>query len=145
MTDTLSPSARSAQMALVRSSGTGIESALLEIVRKALGRKTRIERHVSGLPGSPDVVIPSLRVAIFVHGCFWHKCPIHARLPKSRREFWAAKFDANVKRDRSVNRALRAKGWAVWVLWEHDLTKKTVDRTTSMLRRRFEKRRATAA
>lgn len=74
------------------------------------------------LPGRPDLVFPKLRLAVFVHGCFWHDCPT-CRLPKPKAnaEFWAAKMVANVERDARATRELRSSGWDVAVIWEHDL------------------------
>jgi DNA mismatch endonuclease, patch repair protein len=110
-------SARSAQMALVRSRDTKPEMR----VRKALHRAgLRYRLHDRRLPGTPDLVFPSRRVALFVHGCFWHRhpgCPA-TRLPKSRLEFWQPKLEGNVARDRRQRRELKALGWAVIVVWE---------------------------
>jgi DNA mismatch endonuclease (patch repair protein) len=93
--------------------------------------------NVRGLPGSPDVVVPRIRLAVFADGCFFHMCPIHGRLPKSRVDFWRRKLEGNVRRDRSTRRALRALGWTVWSIWEHDLKDGSVARTSRLLRRRM--------
>lgn len=85
------------------------------------------------------MVVSRYRVAIFVHGCFWHRCPQHGRTPKSRLDFWVPKLDANVRRDRAAARALRAQGWAVWTIWEHDLTQRRFERTVRLLERRFDR------
>lgn len=109
--------ARSAQMALVRSRDTKPEMR----VRRALhAAGLRYRLHDRRLPGSPDLVFPSRGVALFVHGCFWHR---HAgcaatRLPKSRLEFWEPKLTANVARDERQREALQALGWTVLVIWE---------------------------
>jgi DNA mismatch endonuclease (patch repair protein) len=89
----------------------------------ALGLRFRL--HASGLPGSPDLVFPRYRAAVFVHGCFWHR---HAgcrftTVPKRNAAFWSQKFDANVARDASVRSALLALGWRVAVVWECGLEK----------------------
>ena len=84
----------------------------------ALGLRFRLHRR--DLPGSPDIVVPKHHVALFVHGCFWHRhlgCP-KTSVPKSRQEFWQAKFDRNVARDREVEGALIRLGWRVETLWE---------------------------
>lgn len=109
--------ARSAQMALVRSRDTKPEMR----VRKALhatGLRYRLHDH--RLPGVPDLVFPSRRIALFVHGCFWHRHPGCAatRLPKTRQEFWKSKLTGNVARDRRQQKALKALGWAVLIIWE---------------------------
>ncbi|MEO8360754.1 MAG: very short patch repair endonuclease [Vicinamibacteria bacterium] len=117
MADTLDPRERSERMALVRGSDTKPEL----VVRRALKGLVRSFRlRPSNLPGRPDIVLPSLRRAIFVHGCFWHR---HAncartRTPKSRVPFWSAKFESNVRRDRRKNAQLRLLGWNVSVIWE---------------------------
>jgi DNA mismatch endonuclease, patch repair protein len=75
-----------------------------------------------GLPGRPDVVFPGARLAVFVHGCFWHRCPACAvPEPKTNADFWRAKFEANARRDASVAALLRGMGWTVRVVWEHEL------------------------
>jgi DNA mismatch endonuclease (patch repair protein) len=79
-------------------------------------------RRGERLPGRPDVVFPRLRLAVFVHGCYWHRCPTcNLALPKANREFWRAKFAANVSRDRRVANALARTGWDVMVIWEHEI------------------------
>ena len=91
------------------------------LVRKMLfAQGFRYRLHVRTLPGSPDIVMASRCIAIFVHGCFWHQhvgCKF-ARLPTSRAEFWAAKLAANVARDQRAVRELLDKGWRVLVVWE---------------------------
>ena len=91
------------------------------MVRKAahsLGYRYRLHRR--DLPGSPDLVFPGKKKVIFVHGCFWHrhKACRKATTPRTRRDFWQAKFDANVARDARNVRKLKALGWGVLVLWE---------------------------
>lgn len=90
-------------------------------VRRALHRMgLRFRLHVGDLPGTPDIVFRRSRVALFVHGCFWHRhpnCP-KASTPSTRTEFWKAKFAANVARDRRSSDALIAEGWHVQILWE---------------------------
>ena len=80
----------------------------------------RFRLHRKDLPGKPDVVLVSRKVAIFVHGCFWHRhagCS-KASVPKSNIEFWRAKFERNVKRDLDQERLLRDRGWRVLTIWE---------------------------
>ena len=72
----------------------------------------------------PDFVFSKLKVALFVDGCFWHGCPKHATWPATRAAFWLAKITGNKARDRKVNRLLRAKGWRVARVWEHELKRK---------------------
>ncbi len=77
---------------------------------------------VPDLPGRPDVSFPRRRLAVFVNGCFWHRCPTCGPpTPRTRRAFWEAKFRRNVERDAGNAEALRAAGWDVLVIWEHDV------------------------
>jgi DNA mismatch endonuclease (patch repair protein) len=91
----------------------GMRSAECGIQR---GRKLKLSIGVR-----PDFVFPQERVAVFVDGCFWHGCPKHCRLPAGNRAFWRKKFERNRARDRLVNRRLRASGWRVIRIWEHQL------------------------
>jgi DNA mismatch endonuclease (patch repair protein) len=94
------------------------------IVRKYLhARGFRYRLHARNLPGSPDIVLPKYRVAILVHGCFWHRhvgCK-YATTPANNAERWKLKFDANTERDARKERALHAAGWQVIVVWECEL------------------------
>lgn len=79
-------------------------------------------RRGERLPGRPDVVFPAVRLAVFVHGCYWHRCPTCAPRPvKANAEFWNAKFEVNVARDLAVGVTLREAGWDVTVVWEHEI------------------------
>lgn len=70
----------------------------------------------------PDIVFPRVRVAVFVDGCFWHRCPRHGVKPHHNSAYWQAKLDRNVERDRLVTCALQAEGWNVLRIWEHTPT-----------------------
>ncbi len=85
----------------------------------------------------PDFVFPKLRLAVFVDGCFWHGCPRHATKPRHNAAFWRRKLAANRTRDRRVNRTLRAAGWRVLRIWEHELAKRNERRLAARLRRCF--------
>ncbi|VVE01324.1 very short patch repair endonuclease [Pandoraea nosoerga] len=94
------------------------------IVRSLLHRLGyRFRLHRKDLPGTPDVVFPSRRVALFVHGCFWHGhgCRI-GQLPKSRLDYWQPKIATNRDRDARKEAALEATGWRVAVVWQCELT-----------------------
>jgi DNA mismatch endonuclease (patch repair protein) len=65
-------------------------------------------------------VFPRARVAVFVDGCFWHRCPAHGISPATHAGYWSAKLDRNVERDAETNAALRDRGWAVVRIWEHE-------------------------
>lgn len=119
MADIISPEHRSALMSRIRAKNTGIE---LEVRRglHALGLRYRLGG--AGLPGKPDIVLPKHRMAVFVHGCFWHGHSCHLfRLPKTRPEFWKAKLNANVERDRRREAQLVTMGWRVGTIWECQL------------------------
>lgn len=120
--DTLSPSARSKRMSLVRCKDTQPEMLVRCLVHR-LGFRFRL--HVRSLPGSPDIVLAKYRKVIFVHGCFWHRHSASTctkgRLPKSRQDFWELKLNGNRKRDRKNQRALRRDGWRVLTIWECQL------------------------
>jgi DNA mismatch endonuclease (patch repair protein) len=135
VTDVFSKRKRSKIMSRIRSSGTKPEVAFRKLVRELSGRRLRL--NVPSLPGSPDVVVYSLRLALFIDGCFWHCCPLHGSKPKSNVAFWKDKLRKNVLRDRRTRRELRCLGWTVWVLWEHDLRPRAVVRTRRNLRKRF--------
>jgi DNA mismatch endonuclease (patch repair protein) len=115
--DTLTPLERSARMALVRSRDTKPEMRVRRLVH-SLGYRYRLHRR--DLPGTPDLVFPARRKAIFVHGCFWHRhdCAMGDRLPKSRVRFWSAKIAENIQRDRRNLTKLRRLGWKALIVWE---------------------------
>ena len=120
MTDTLSPRERSERMSRVRSTDTKPEMRVRRLVH-GLGYRYRL--HVRERPGTPDLVFPSRRAVIFVHGCFWHRhenCAL-ARLPKSRLDFWRKKLESNTTRDAAQQERLRELGWRVLVVWECQL------------------------
>jgi len=91
------------------------------IVRSLLHRRGyRFRIHKKDLPGKPDIVLPKYKTVIFVHGCFWHRhegCK-YAYKPKSRVDFWNAKFDETVIRDKRNRKQLKATGWNVEIIWE---------------------------
>lgn len=115
--DRLSPARRSWLMSRVRSKNTSPE---MRVRRAAHRRGLRFRLHRRDLPGSPDLVFPKYRLAVFVHGCFWHRHPgcRKASQPKSRSEYWREKFEANVARDSRVQAELGASGWLVVTIWE---------------------------
>ena len=124
MTDKLSPSRRSANLAAIRSANTQPELIVRRLVH-ALGYRYRL--HVCDLPGKPDLVFRPRRKVIFVHGCFWHLHPdascLDSRKPKSNTGYWHAKLTRNVARDRQHLAALRSDGWRVLVIWECETRK----------------------
>ncbi len=120
MTDVYPPEKRSAVMRQVKGRDTSPEI----VVRKALTRLgARYRLHRADLPGKPDIVLPGRRLALFVHGCFWHghDCARGARVPKQNRDYWVAKVGRNVARDARTREALAAAGWRVETIWECEL------------------------
>lgn len=115
--DRVSQETRSAVMSKVRSRNTKPEMLVRSLLH-GLGFRFRL--HRKDLPGKPDIVFPSRRAAIFVHGCFWHQhsgCS-KATIPETRKEFWKGKLQRNVERDAENVTALRSCGWHVLILWE---------------------------
>lgn len=127
MTDTVNKETRSRIMARVRNKDTIPELRL----RKALfARGLRYRLHRRDLPGKPDLVFPSRKAVIFVHGCqwHWHGCP-RCRMPATNTAYWETKISSNQARDRKNVAALRAKGWRVLIVWECALKARTLDST----------------
>jgi DNA mismatch endonuclease (patch repair protein) len=119
MTDVFTKQKRSAVMSLIRSRGNrDTELRLITVMRAH--RITGWRRNWPVF-GKPDFVFPKLKLAVFVDGCFWHGCPLHATSPKTNAAFWRKKIAANRTRDRLVTRTLRTRGWRVLRLWEHEL------------------------
>ena len=104
-------------MQAVKSKDTAPELAVRRMVH---GAGFRYRLHRRDLPGCPDLVFPSRRKVIFVHGCFWHghDCARGARVPKTNTDYWTAKVRRNAARDRSAKQDLKKGGWSVFVAWE---------------------------
>ncbi len=119
-TDVYGPAKRAAVMRAVKSAGTGPELAVRRLIW-GLGGRYRLNR--ADLPGKPDIVLPGRRLAIFVHGCFWHghDCARGARTPKANRDYWVAKVARNRRRDGLAREQLQALGWRVETAWECEL------------------------
>lgn len=120
MTDVFSPEKRSAVMRRVKGRDTSPELAVRRILRAA-----GIGYRLGGmaLPGRPDVVMKGRKVALFVHGCFWHghDCARGSRQPKTNADYWIAKIDRNRARDTAAVTALAGSGWRVVVVWECEM------------------------
>lgn len=85
-------------------------------------------------PGHPDIAYPGRKIALFINGCFWHRCPTcNLPAPKSNVAYWQAKFDRNVERDARTYAALEELGWKVVVIWEHQLKKSQIEDTRRFL------------
>ena len=117
--DRVTPIQRSANMGAIRSRDTKPEMVVRKLVH-GMGYRYRLYRQ--DLPGRPDLVFPSRKKVIFVHGCFWHQhskkgCKL-VRKPKSNRDYWLPKLERNMKRDREHRETLENEGWDVLVVWE---------------------------
>jgi DNA mismatch endonuclease (patch repair protein) len=107
-------------MSRIRDKGSTAEMKLRRLIH-GIGFRYRL--HVKELPGKPDLVFPSRRAVIFMHGCFWHRhegCKL-ARLPKSKLDFWKPKLEANKERDLLHQQQLRDLGWRILVVWECEM------------------------
>lgn len=120
MSDKLTPEKRSWNMSRIKGKDTKIE---VEVRKYLFSKGYRFRKNDKRYPGKPDIVLPKYHVAIFVHGCFWHRhegCK-DATTPKTRTKFWLEKFDKNVKNDQIKQEKLRELGWKVIVIWECEL------------------------
>ena len=117
---------RSKNMAAIRSKNTKPEIKVRKVLH-SMGYRFRL--HSKDLPGSPDIVLPKYKTVIFVHGCFWHRhenCK-YASTPKTRQEFWEAKFRENINRDKLNQENLSSKGWKIIIVWECEIKDKDFD------------------
>lgn len=134
MADTLSRDQRSWTMSRVPSYDTSAEMRVRRVAHR-MGLRYRVHRR--DLPGNPDLVFPRFKTVLFVHGCFWHQhagCR-RAMIPKTRSDYWKAKFERNRERDTRVDKALTEAGWRVEVLWECEVRHE--DRVAEHLRSIF--------
>lgn len=139
MSDKLTPEKRSWNMSRIKGKDTKIE---VEVRKYLFSKGYRFRKNDKRYPGKPDIVLPKYHVAIFVHGCFWHRhegCK-DATTPKTRTEFWLEKFDKNVKNDQIKQEKLRELGWKVIVIWECELKRsfqETMDKVEKELTRKL--------
>src|SRR3990170_5808702 len=132
MTDIWPSKKRSEVMARIRKTDSSPEILLRQELRRA---KVRFRTYTS-LPGTPDIVVGSPMLAVFVHGCFWHGCPHHYRQPRSNVRYWSVKLRRNKARDRAIARKVRGMGWHAAVVWECQV-KKDPQRVVARLLRRI--------
>jgi DNA mismatch endonuclease (patch repair protein) len=137
MADVFSPDQRSRIMARIRSTGNRSTELRFAILLRESG--IRGWRRGSKLPGRPDFVFRKQRLAVFIDGDFWHGNPNGFRIPKSNRGYWEPKIEGNRRRDRVVNRMLRARGWMVVRFWQSSL--RNPGRVTARLRRLLDAKR----
>lgn len=108
----------STRMKSIRQRDTEPEIALRAAIRKS-GLRFLVNCRLEGLRGRVDIAFPQHRLAVYVDGCFWHGCPLHATKPKANRHWWSEKLAHNKRRDAATNSLLRSKGWTVLRFWEH--------------------------
>jgi DNA mismatch endonuclease, patch repair protein len=120
MTDVLTHTQRKLNMSRIRAKNTGPEVKIRKMLPANGIRGYRIHYN---LPGKPDIVFTKKKIAIFIDGCFWHKCPVCFQEPETRKEFWMKKIQSNIDRDKKVNEQLKDDGWTVLRFWEHDVRK----------------------
>jgi DNA mismatch endonuclease (patch repair protein) len=119
MGDNLTPENRRKTMQAVKGKGTRLEKRLFSML--AGMRVKGWKKNVDSIAGKPDVVFESQQVAIFVDGCFWHGCPhCKRKLPQTNRKYWKRKIERNIALAKSHNKRLRADGWTVIRIWEHE-------------------------
>ena len=120
MADRISREHRSWNMSRIRGKDTGPEKRLRSLLHRS-GYRFRL--YHPRLPGRPDLVFPKYHAVVFVHGCYWHRhegCP-QATTPKTHTDFWQAKFNGTVERDRRKSQELIRMGWRVITVWECEL------------------------
>lgn len=113
--DVFTKKQRSRIMSKIRSKGTKAERQLKRMLK---GKYLRANPKIFG---SPDLGNKTRKIAVFMDGCFWHKCPVHYRPPKSNKKYWIPKIARNAERDREITKRLKKDGWKVVRIWEHDL------------------------
>jgi DNA mismatch endonuclease (patch repair protein) len=121
--DKFSAEKRSEIMSKIRSKNTVPELKLFAILD---GLGVAYQKHSEHLPGKPDAVVLELNLAIFMHGCYWHKCSKCYKEPKSNKDFWVPKIARNVERDEERIKALNKRGYRVLRIWEHQLRKREI-------------------
>lgn len=116
---TPSSPAVSVRMAKVATRDTAAEMAVRRELHRR-GFRYRVNQRIPEVGGTkPDIVFSKERVAIFVDGCFWHRCPEHASYPRANADWWATKLERNVERDQATKQRLEEQGWHVVRIWEH--------------------------
>lgn len=103
--------------------------------RRGLRFRKNLLIRLDGLRVRPDIVFPKQKVAVFVDGCFWHRCLTHGASPRANSAYWTAKLDRNVKRDSLVSSALGESGWSVVRVWEHTSPEEAVSAVVAALPR----------
>lgn len=130
------PSSLAARVAMQGNRGSDTRPEVM--LRSALHRRgLRFLKNASPIVGvrcRADIVFRGARIAVFCDGCFWHRCPDHGTLPRTNGSYWQAKLDRNVQRDRQNDEALRAAGWQVIRVWEHESPAAAATRVAAAVR-----------
>jgi len=127
MADNLTSEQRSKTMSRIRSKWTTQEKKIHNYLK---GNKIKHKMHPK-ISGSPDLIFENSKTAVFLHGCFWHKCPKCYKKPKTNKKYWVAKIENNVKRDQKNSKSLKKLGFNVIHIWEHSVK----DKFESVLKR----------
>lgn len=136
MVDVLTKKQRSYNMSMIRGKNTKPEVVLRKLLSLNGIKGYRINHK---LTGKPDIVFGKYKIAIFIDGCFWHKCPKCFIQPKNNKKFWKQKINGNRERDKKVTKLLKKEGWLVIRIWEHLLRKaphKPYNRVLRILKKR---------
>lgn len=133
MADVHTPAQRSFNMSRIRGTDTKPEKVLRSLLHRA---GLRFRKHVSSLPGKPDIVLPKHKAVVLVHGCYWHRHPgcRFATTPATNAPFWTEKFAGTVVRDRIAEQTLRDGGWRVFTVWECDMRARPKNATDDLIR-----------
>lgn len=132
-------------MQAIRRRNTAPELALRRLVH-ASGLRYRVDsRPLPGVRRTADLVFGPARVAVFVDGCFWHRCPEHATEPRTNADYWTPKLDRNVERDRETDALLKVAGWISVRVWEHEDPAVAARRVARIVRRRRARLQAAAS
>lgn len=127
-----SPAVRQ-RMQQQKTRNTGVEIALRSELHRR-GFRFRVHRRpLRGVRREADIINASIKLAVFVDGCFWHGCPTHATWPKANDEFWRRKIEGNRERDRDTDRRLEEAGWSVVRVWEHESVSEAADRVMTVV------------
>lgn len=122
------------RMQSTRQKNTAAEMSIRRAIHR-MGLRYRI--HIEPVPGlhrNADIVFSKQRVAVMIDGCFWHGCELHGSQPKTNAAFWSRKIEDNKRRDRDTDERLRADGWRVIRIWEHEDPQQAAERIASTVR-----------
>ncbi|MFW6383403.1 MAG: very short patch repair endonuclease [Nanoarchaeota archaeon] len=120
MGDVFSKAKRSELMSKIRSKNTKLE---VNFRKKVFAKGLRYRIYPKNIPGKPDMVFPKSKLAVFIDGCFWHKCPKCFKEPVSNKDYWIKKIQYNVDKDKRINQEIENMGWRVLRFWEHEIKK----------------------